>query len=93
VGGKGVKVVEIVPPAVRTELHDYDGNEEKGSGGRGKGVGMDLEVFTEEVWKGLEEGKDDIAVGMAAKAYEVFEEKRQAMFRMLMELMKGSGEK
>jgi short-subunit dehydrogenase len=91
VGGKGVKVVEIVPPAVRTELHDYDGKEEKGSGG--KGVGMDLEAFTEEVWNGLEEGKDDIAVGMAAKAYEVFEEKRQGMFRGLMELMKGSGEK
>jgi short-subunit dehydrogenase involved in D-alanine esterification of teichoic acids len=67
VGGKGVKVIEIVPPAVRTELHDYDGKEEKGSGGGGKGVGMDLEAFTEEVWKSLEEGKDDIAVGMAAK--------------------------
>jgi short-subunit dehydrogenase involved in D-alanine esterification of teichoic acids len=93
VGGTGVKVIEIVPPAVRTELHDYDGKEEKGSGGGGKGVGMDLEAFTEEVWKSLEEGKDDTAVGMAAKEYEVFEEKRQGMFRMLMELMKGSGEK
>ncbi|KAE9363277.1 putative NADP(+)-dependent dehydrogenase [Stipitochalara longipes BDJ] len=80
---KGVKVVEIVPPAVKTELHDYEG---KG----GAGVGMDLDGFIEEAWKGLEEGKDDIAVGMALKAYEVFEERRQGMFRGLMELMRAS---
>jgi short-subunit dehydrogenase involved in D-alanine esterification of teichoic acids len=82
--GSGVKVVEIVPPAVKTELHDYDGD------GKGGGVGMDLDEFIEEVWKGLEEGKSDIAVGMAGKAYEVFEDRRQGMFRGLMELLKAS---
>jgi short-subunit dehydrogenase involved in D-alanine esterification of teichoic acids len=83
--GSGVKVVEIVPPAVRTELHDY---EEKGEGGRG--VDMDLHEFIGEVWEGLEEGKSDITVGMAGKAYEVFEQRRQGMFRGLMELLKAN---
>lgn len=78
----GVKVVEIVPPAVRTELHTYDG-------GGGKAVGMDLEEFIEKAWRGLEAGEEDIAVGMAGKAYEVFEERRRGMFRGLMELMQG----
>jgi short-subunit dehydrogenase involved in D-alanine esterification of teichoic acids len=88
VGEKGVKVVEIVPPAVKTELHNYAKRSERGGELR-----MDLEVFTEEVWKRLEEGEENIAVGMAAKAYEVFEERRQGMFRGLMELIKGSEEK
>jgi short-subunit dehydrogenase involved in D-alanine esterification of teichoic acids len=84
VSEKGVKVVEIVPPAVKTELHDYEGE-------GGRAVGMDLDEFTEEAWKGLDEGKDDIPVGMARRTYEGFEEKRQGIFRNLMELLKASG--
>jgi len=82
---EGVKVVEIVAPAVKTELHDYEGKD-------GGAVGMDLDEFIEVVWKGLEKGKDDVAVGMAEKVYEVFEQRRQGMFKGLAELMKGSGE-
>ena len=78
-----MNVVEIVAPAVKTELHDYMG---KG----GEQIGMDLDAFIKLVWKGLEEGRDDIAVGLAEKTYEGFEEKRQAMFQKLVELMKGS---
>jgi short-subunit dehydrogenase involved in D-alanine esterification of teichoic acids len=83
VGEKGVKVIEIVPPAVKTELHDHEGE-------GGRAVGMDLDEFTDEAWKSLEEGRDDIPVGMARRTYEAFEEKRQGMFRNLMGLLKAS---
>jgi short-subunit dehydrogenase involved in D-alanine esterification of teichoic acids len=83
-----VKITEIVPPAVHTELHDEKNQPElKGE----PKIGMDLDEFTEKAWEGLVEGKIDIPVGMAAKAYEVFEEKRQGMFRGLMDMMKVSG--
>ncbi len=72
-----------MPPAVKTELHDHEGE-------GGRAVGMDLDEFTDEAWKSLEEGRDDIPVGMARRTYEAFEEKRQGMFRNLMGLLKAS---
>lgn len=75
-------MTEVVPPAVRTELHDYEGGE------KGKGVGMDLEEFVGEAWEGLLQGREDVTVGMGKRCYEVFEEGRMGMFRGLCKLMK-----
>jgi short-subunit dehydrogenase involved in D-alanine esterification of teichoic acids len=81
---KRVKVVEIVAPAVKTELHDYHDRDEEGKGG----VGMDLGEFVGSVWEGLLNGQTDVKVGMAERCYDVFEERRQGMFRGLLEMMK-----
>lgn len=52
-----VQVIELSPPLVRTELHDYMGVE------RGRAFGMALAAFTELAWKGLAEGRDEVVVG------------------------------
>ena len=72
-----VKVIEILPPAVQTELHDQPDIKD------GRNVGIPIGEFTAEAWKGLEEGKDDIPVGMVKGPFEEggFERKRLAAFK------------
>ncbi|KAF7161693.1 hypothetical protein CNMCM5623_007180 [Aspergillus felis] len=52
-----VNVIEVFPPAVQTELHDYMGAE------KGRKMGMPLKEFTEEAWDGLANGADEVYVG------------------------------
>ncbi|KAI4244182.1 MAG: hypothetical protein LQ352_006910 [Teloschistes flavicans] len=52
-----VKIIEISPPVVRTELHDYMGEE------KGRGMGMPVDAFIDQAFKGLEAGKDQVLVG------------------------------
>lgn len=52
-----VQVIELSPPLVQTELHDYMGVE------KGRAFGMPLDTFTELAWNGLSEGRDEIIVG------------------------------
>lgn len=52
-----VKIIEIYPPVVQTEIHDYMGVE------TGRSFGMPLDKFTEEAWKGLVSGSDEIIIG------------------------------
>lgn len=84
-GYPNLKVVEIVPPAVQTELHDQKHQPDIKGGGA---IGMPLDEFTDGAWKGLLEEKEQIPVGMAEKVYEVFEEKRQGMFAQLVQIVK-----
>ena len=44
---------------------------------------MPLEEFTEEAWGKLSKGDEQIPVGFSAKAFEVFEGKRQELFHGL----------
>ncbi|KAK5943056.1 hypothetical protein PMZ80_004061 [Knufia obscura] len=74
----GVKVLELYPPAVQTELH----------GEHGKHIGMPLDEFTDAAWKGLSEGKDQIPVGTAVKSFETWEQQKQEMFRGMAEMVK-----
>ncbi|KAK5075845.1 hypothetical protein LTR70_009949 [Exophiala xenobiotica] len=74
----GVKVLELYPPAVQTELH----------GENGKHIGMPLDEFTNDAWKGLSEGKDQVPVGTAVKAFEGFEKKRQEMYQGMAQMVK-----
>lgn len=64
---KWVKVIEIIPPAVKAEFH----------GESESAVGMDLDVFIDEVWGDPLAGKITIAIGMLAKTYD--EERREGM--------------
>ncbi|KAM5526424.1 short-chain dehydrogenase reductase family [Fusarium oxysporum f. sp. phaseoli] len=52
-----VNVIELSPPAVQTELHDAT------MGERGRSFGMPLDVFTEEAYKGLASGRDQVFIG------------------------------
>lgn len=77
-GPGNIKVIEIIPPAVQTELH----------GEGGKQIGMPLEEFMDEAWGKLENGHEQISVGFATKACEAFEGKRQEMFKQLVAFTK-----
>ncbi|KAL7658333.1 hypothetical protein ACMYSQ_004464 [Aspergillus niger] len=79
-----VKIIEVSPPAVQSELHDYMGEE-------GRKVGMPLKEFTDEAFQGLLDGKDQIVVGSLGPA-EVFLDivnKRRAATTQLAKMMRG----
>ncbi|KAL8749058.1 MAG: hypothetical protein Q9184_006954 [Pyrenodesmia sp. 2 TL-2023] len=79
-----VKIIEISPPPVQTELHDYMGED------KGRALGMPLETFTDEAYKGLEAGKDQIVIGSIGPP-EVFHDivdKRRGAAESLHAMMK-----
>lgn len=84
-----VKVIEVYPPAVQTELHDERHQPDIKNGGK---MGMPLTDFIQEVrsslpchdqtdcwqaWDGLSQGKEDIPVGVAHRSYDAIEAKRR----------------
>lgn len=73
---------------MQTELHDAKHQPDIENG---KEIGMPLEEFTEEMWRGLCEGKEEVPVGMAKMSFgeEGFETKRQAAFKGM--VAKGAG--
>ncbi|KAM0322713.1 hypothetical protein ACHAQA_009304 [Verticillium albo-atrum] len=75
-----VRVVEIVPPAVQTELHTRQGLAP---------IGMPLRDFIDEAWAALDAGElDEILVGPAKDYAHVDDAKRQA-FRELLDARQG----
>jgi short-subunit dehydrogenase involved in D-alanine esterification of teichoic acids len=78
-----VNVIEVMPPAVQTELHDtkHQPDLPEGSGAR---MGMPLKDFTNEAWEGLENGEEQVVVGDGAKnAYKGWEGERQKIFQKI----------
>jgi short-subunit dehydrogenase involved in D-alanine esterification of teichoic acids len=75
--GSKIKVIEIFPPAVQTELHDEKHQPDIKNGGS---IGMPLDEFTDEAYQGLVDGLDQVAVGMSKMCFDAFENKRQEMF-------------
>ena len=68
--GSRIKVIEVVPPAVDTDL-----------GGPGLHTfGAPLKDFTDGIWKQLEEGKQEAAYGFAAEAARAGREQLDAIF-------------
>lgn len=80
-----VKVVELIPPAVQTELHD-EKNQPDLKGGR---FGMPLDEFTNEAFRGLAQGLDQIPVGVAKLSFEGWERERQKAFAGMVVRMGG----
>ncbi|KAF7560941.1 hypothetical protein G7046_g3197 [Stylonectria norvegica] len=66
-----LKIVEVLPPAVQTELHSRQGI---------PAFGMPLEAFISETWAGLTAGKDEIPVGMAKQRTEDVEALKRKAF-------------
>ena len=56
--GSTVRVVEVIPPAVSTDLHDY-------MGPHGKSIGIPLEAFIAETMQELDAGRDEFSVEQA----------------------------
>ncbi|KAK9319827.1 putative NADP(+)-dependent dehydrogenase [Lipomyces orientalis] len=80
-----VQVIEVSPPPVQTELHDYMGEE------AGRSLGMPLNVFTEEAYRGLAAGRDQIVIGSIGPAETFIEiiDKRRSAFIALAKMMRG----
>ncbi|KAI8630029.1 short chain dehydrogenase [Xylariaceae sp. FL1651] len=57
---KHIKVIEIVPPAVQTELHVLQ--EDLRAAGQAD-IGITIEEYMQDCWPGLENGDEEILVG------------------------------
>lgn len=85
-----VKIIELFPPAVQTELHDFE------MGDKGKEVGMPLKDFTEEAFEGLcKEDNEQVPV-QAVKTFMGFgeggweQERQKTMHKMIAMMQKQS---
>ncbi|KIW17486.1 hypothetical protein PV08_04680 [Exophiala spinifera] len=82
-----VKVIEILPPAVQTELHDEKHQPDIKDG---RQIGMPLDEFMDEAYSGLVRGQTQVPVGTSKRAFNGFEVKRQEAFAHMLKVM-GSG--
>ncbi|KAL4876212.1 hypothetical protein BJY04DRAFT_210759 [Aspergillus karnatakaensis] len=85
-GPGDVKVIEVFPPAVQTELHDEKHQPDLRDGGL---IGMPVGEFVEELWDGFVEGEEQIAVGSAREVFEGFEWKRQEIYERMTVMLGG----
>ncbi|KAH7381836.1 hypothetical protein BKA64DRAFT_697655 [Cadophora sp. MPI-SDFR-AT-0126] len=79
-----VKVVEIYPPPVQTEIHDYMTPD------IGRKLGMPLQTFTEQAYSGLVSGSDQIIIGGPEPRETFLEvvEKRRGLMEGLAAMMR-----
>jgi short-subunit dehydrogenase involved in D-alanine esterification of teichoic acids len=84
-GPGNIKVVEILPPAVQTELHDEKNQPDLKNG---KLIGMPLEEFTEKSWAKLVSGEEQIPVGVIENSFNGFEKTRQEIFHQMAKFVK-----
>lgn len=83
-----VKVIELFPPAVQTELHDFE------MGDKGKDVGMPLKDFIEEAFEGLCKDDNEQIPVQAVKSFMGFygwEQERQKTFLKMNETLLKQG--
>ncbi|KAB8071868.1 hypothetical protein BDV29DRAFT_192947 [Aspergillus leporis] len=85
-GPGNVKVLEIYPPAVQTELHDAKHPPDLKDGHL---IGMPLQEFIDEVRAKLVQGEEQIPVGSAKDTFEAFEVKRQEIYQQMTEMLSG----
>ncbi|RYO79650.1 hypothetical protein DL764_009997 [Monosporascus ibericus] len=79
-----VRVVEILPPAVQTELHELQ--EDLRARGH-TNFGMPLVEFTDETWDALTKGKEEIPVGMVKDRFVKADDERREMFQQMVKMM------
>ena len=82
--GSNVKVLEVSPPPVQTELHDYMGEE------KGRALGMPLAKFCDEAYDGLASGKDQVIIGAIGPQEKFLDivDKRRGTFEFLAKMMR-----
>lgn len=76
--------MEISPPVVQTELHDYNGPD-------GRKMGMPVDAFVDEAYKGLVEGSDQIVIGAVGpqERFDGIVNQRRAAFEDLAKFIQG----
>lgn len=82
--GSNVKVLEVSPPPVQTELHDYMGQE------KGRALGMPLDKFCDEAYSGLASGKDQVVIGSIGPREKFMDilDKRRGTFEFLAKMIR-----
>ena len=88
-GQSNVRMVEVFPPAVQTELHDEKHQPDLINGGE---IGMPLAQYIERMFQGLEKGDDQFAVGVAEDwlKEDGWETQRVKMFQAQHEFLRGA---
>ncbi|KAI5925184.1 short chain dehydrogenase [Camillea tinctor] len=87
-GSAHIRVVEILPPAVRTELHSLQPDlKEAGH----DDFGMPIGEFVDEAWEGLLQGKEEVPVGFVKGRLDAFEGPRREAFKGIVGRTLGSG--
>jgi short-subunit dehydrogenase involved in D-alanine esterification of teichoic acids len=85
--GTRMKVIELSPSVVQTELHDAEMGKEAG-----RKFGMPVEAFTDLAYEGLAAGKDQIVIGalfgQPEGTLDSLIKKRRAAFEALAEMMR-----
>ncbi|KAI0521942.1 short chain dehydrogenase [Xylaria bambusicola] len=74
---QGVKVIEVVPPAVQTELHELQ--EDMRAAGLAN-IGITIEEFMKDCWPGLENGDEEILIGPIRENFGTLEDGRRKAF-------------
>ncbi|RFU31119.1 hypothetical protein B7463_g5206, partial [Scytalidium lignicola] len=72
-----VKVIEVSPPAVQTEMHDAKHQPDLSNGHM---IGMPVDEFVNELYARLAKGEDQIPIGTAKDMFASFEHTRQEFF-------------
>ena len=83
-----VEIIELYPPAVQTELHDFEMGKEKGGQ-----VGMPLADFVNEAWESLSSESHEQVPVQAVKTFMGFnswEQERQKTAQLMWNSMKKS---
>jgi len=74
-----IKVIELFPPAVQTEIHDAKHQPTLENGGQ---IGITIDEFMKIAWPGIVEGKEEIPVGsVISAALEKIDGPRKAMMQ------------
>jgi len=81
-----VKVIELFPPAVQTELHDAKHQPDIENGSQ---IGMPLADFTNEAYAGLAAGNEQVPVGSSKQSFDTWEAQRQKAFHGMIKAMSG----
>ncbi|PSK60734.1 Zinc-type alcohol dehydrogenase-like protein [Elsinoe australis] len=79
-----IKIFEIFPPAVQTELHDEKHQPDIKNG---RQIGIPLKDFTEEAYAGLAAGHEEVAVEAAKRWHDAVETPRQEAFHKMTAMM------
>lgn len=86
-GHTNVRLVEVFPPAVQTELHDEHHQPDLVNGGK---IGMPLGLYTDLMYQGLLRGDDQFAIGPGEDLLRDggVEDQRQKLFQTQQSAMK-----
>ena len=85
-----VRCIEVIPPAVQTELHDAKYQPDIKDG---RNFGMPLDEYASRTWAKMIDGKDQIPVGSPEPFFEkgAFEDQRQEAFREMVAATRRTG--